>query len=342
MLCPVHCRNPISTGAVLTASGTKILCHTCGAPNAKKGPPSATSPLAYLSEQKTSTQSPPQVTSPYPMSSSSNFSLTSSSSTDPTSPGVTQIAHSRYRPSPPPSVSTTSSQYSNSGVRKHTEQKFRADGSVPPSTTNTQRTSSPVFLASQSRTSSPALLLSTHQSSSPVPISTQRSSPSPHTPSTPPTTSRSMPFPTSPRQVSSPAVDLNKVAGSGSSRSLNRAGVGSSPVSSPSHQRSMSLDRGKNAADQMDGFVKTPPPSTKNDRGEKVKLGSTCVCVCACARACVCFHTYLRICVYMYVCVWYVRMCVCAFWYGCLERHSCHIVIPCSCAYGRRQKFGHV
>jgi actin-binding LIM protein len=40
----------------------------------------------------------------------------------------------------------------------------------------------------------------------------------------------------------------------------------------------MSLDRGKNAADQMDGFVKTPPPSTKNDRGEKVKLGICAGC----------------------------------------------------------------
>lgn len=110
----VHCmcRNPITTGAVLTPYDKEIVCRACanklGPTHRASLPSHATSTLAYMSEQRKSL-SPPSVISPYStLSSSSNVSNTSSSSTGPLSPGATSEpqTRSRHRPSPPPSVTS--------------------------------------------------------------------------------------------------------------------------------------------------------------------------------------------------------------------------------------------
>ena len=113
MLCLLHmCRNPITTGAVLTQYDKEIVCRACanklGPPHRTSLPSHATSTLAYMSEQRKSL-SPPSVISPYStLSSSSNVSNTSSSSNGPLSPGATEPPRNptRLRPSPPPSVTS--------------------------------------------------------------------------------------------------------------------------------------------------------------------------------------------------------------------------------------------
>lgn len=110
------CRNPITTGAVLTPYDKEIVCRACAtvttsrAPTRRLGlPGQVTSTLAYMSEQRKSL-SPPSVISPYStLSSSSNISNTSSSSNGPFSPSATaqSLISNRHPSSPPPAVDSS-------------------------------------------------------------------------------------------------------------------------------------------------------------------------------------------------------------------------------------------